>query len=107
MYSCCFRDTFSLAVIYFVSGIKSLYRSLGTIHSNFLVLIDFLLVEQDEPESPAVEALISPRNSLVMRLTYLDPNLPPSPPQTHLATLRQQDKQERRLTKQINRYSVY
>lgn len=61
---------------------------------------------QDEPESPTVEALISPRNSLVMRLAYLDPSMPPSPPRDHnIRHGGNYDSQERRMTKQISRWA--
>lgn len=61
-----------------------------------------ILSPEDEPESPTVEALISPRNSLVMRLTYLDPSMPPSPPRDHNIRHGNYDSQERKLMKQIS-----
>ncbi|KAL0266461.1 UNVERIFIED_CONTAM: hypothetical protein PYX00_008987 [Menopon gallinae] len=61
-----------------------------------------ILSPEDEPESPTIEALISPRNSLVMRLSHLDPSLPPSPPRDHNIRHGSHESQERRLSKQIN-----
>ncbi|KAK6641827.1 hypothetical protein RUM44_013545 [Polyplax serrata] len=57
---------------------------------------------EDEPESPSLEVLISPRNSLVMRLLNSDPSVPPSPPREHNIRHGKYDSQERKLTKQIN-----